>query len=47
MIKWIKQLFCRHKETYYKIIPASVNCEGLEVRCSNCDKVLENKGLDC
>lgn len=47
LIRWIKQLFCRHKEPYYKITSVAVTCENLEVRCRQCDKLLENKGLEC
>lgn len=45
--KILKQLFCHHKESYYKIMPASVNCERLQIRCRNCEKVLADTGFDC
>jgi len=51
MLYWvrskIKKLFCKHSNLYYKIESAACTCEQVELRCRDCDKVLENKGLEC
>lgn len=47
MIKWLRQRFCKHPDWYYKIIPAGATCEGMQILCRKCDKVLQDKGLDC
>lgn len=47
ILSWLKRLFCRHTDWGYKIIPAGATCEGMQIVCRKCDKVLVDKGLDC